>query len=316
MQRLLPAAADFAVSSMGACEFRWIRIDPTTRRRRPGDAYYQREGRRRRSGPAVVARFPSNAFHVETPRRRARRSVHGSSGRLRGYGDSSQVTDKADHSSYSFRAMAADQVEVMATLGFDRFTVIGHDRGARVAHRMATDKPSVVERLGLLDILPTSYMYSHLDRQVATAYYHWLFFVQPYDLPERLIGADPSYYLRSLLGRWGTASATHQPEALTEYERCFSNASVRHAMMEDYRAGASIDLEHDDEGSLIAAPTLVLWGERGVVARAEGGPLTIWRDKAVNPQNVEGFPIPAAGHFLIEEAYEPTRDLIVDFLRA
>ena len=235
---------------------------------------------------------------------------------LRGYGDSSQVTDKADHSSYSFRPMAADQVEVMATLGFDRFTVIGHDRGARVAHRMATDKPSVVERLGLLDILPTSYMYSHLDRQVATAYYHWLFFVQPYDLPERLIGADPSYYLRSLLGRWGTASATHQPEALTEYERCFSNASVRHAMMEDYRAGASIDLEHDDEGSLIAAPTLVLWGERGVVARAEGGPLTIWRDKAVNPQNVEGFPIPAAGHFLIEEAYEPTRDLIVDFLRA
>ena len=235
---------------------------------------------------------------------------------LRGYGDSSQVTDKADHSSYSFRAMAADQVEVMAALGFDRFTVIGHDRGARVAHRMATDKPSVVERLGLLDILPTSYMYSHLDRQVATAYYHWLFFVQPYDLPERLIGADPSYYLRSLLGRWGTASATHQPEALTEYDRCFSNASVRHAMMEDYRAGASIDLEHDDEGSLIAAPTLVLWGERGVVARAEGGPLTIWRDKAVNPQNVEGFPIPAAGHFLIEEAYEPTRDLIVDFLRA
>ncbi len=235
---------------------------------------------------------------------------------LRGYGDSSQVTDKADHSSYSFRPMAADQVEVMATLGFDRFTVIGHDRGARVAHRMATDKPSVVERLGLLDILPTSYMYSHLDRQVATAYYHWLFFVQPYDLPERLIGADPSYYLRSLLGRWGTASATHQPEALTEYERCFSNASVRHAMMEDYRAGASIDLEHDDEGSLIAAPTLVLWGERGVVARAEGGPLTIWRDKAVNPQNVEGFPIPVAGHFIIEEAYEPTRDLIVDFLRA
>ena len=235
---------------------------------------------------------------------------------LRGYGDSSQATDKPDHSSYSFRAMAADQVKVMASLGFDRFTVIGHDRGARVAHRMATDEPSVVERLVLLDILPTSYMYSHLERQVATAYYHWLFFIQPYDLPERMIGADPIYYLHSLLGRWGTASSAHQPEALSEYERCFANASVRHAMMEDYRAGASIDLEHDDEGSLIAAPTLVLWGERGVVARAEGGPLKVWQDKTDDPQKVVGSPIPAAGHFLIEEAYEHTRDRIVEFLRA
>ena len=234
---------------------------------------------------------------------------------LRGYGDSSQAIDRADHSSYSFRSMAADQVKVMAAVGFDRFTVIGHDRGARVAHRMATDQPDTVERLGLLDILPTSYMYSHLDRQVATAYYHWLFFVQPYDLPERLIGADPIYYLHSLLGRWGTASSAHQPEALSEYERCFSNASVRHAMMEDYRAGASIDLEHDDEGGLIVAPTLVLWGERGVVARADGGPLKVWQDKAADPLKVHGFPIPAAGHFLIEEAYEPTRDLIVDFVR-
>src|SRR5690606_743466 len=138
-----------------------------------------------------------------------------------------------------------DQVGLMRALGYERFAVIGHDRGARTTHRMALDRPDAVERAAVLDILPTLHVYEHVDRALATAYYHWFFFIQPEPVPETLIGADPRFYLRSLLGGWGSGLGVYAPDALAEYERCFDDAAARHAMMEDYRAGASIDLEHD-----------------------------------------------------------------------
>ena len=221
---------------------------------------------------------------------------------LRGYGHSSRPPAGADHAGYSFRAMAADQVAVMEALGHRRFAVVAHDRGARVAHRMALDHPDRVERLVLADILPTAYVYSHVDRALATAYYHWFFFLQPEPLPELLIGADPAAYLRSLLGAWGSDRLDcYDPEAYADYERCFSDPDARHAMLEDYRAGASIDLDHDAEGGLIAAPTLVVWGTEGVVARNPEDPLEVWRRYG---RDVAGAAVAGAGHFLVEEQPE------------
>ena len=188
---------------------------------------------------------------------------------LRGYGDSSKPESGADHSGYSFRAMAGNQVEVMHMLGHSPFSVIGHDRGARVTHRMALDHPDSVERIAVLDIVPTQYVYANVDQELATAYYHWFFFIQPDGLPERLIGADPQFYLQLALGSSGSVLDAHAPEALASYERCFADPATRHAMFEDYRAGASIDLEHDaaDDGHRLEMPVLVLWGSRGVVER-------------------------------------------------
>ena len=139
---------------------------------------------------------------------------------LRGYGDSSKPAGGGDHADYSFRAMAADQVEVMRGLGHERFAVVGHDRGARVAHRLALDHPDAVERMALLDIVPTSYVYAHTDRRLATLYFHWFFLIQPEPLPERMVGLDPLFFLRRVLAFSGGLDA-YAPEALAEYERCF-----------------------------------------------------------------------------------------------
>lgn len=238
---------------------------------------------------------------------------------LRGYGDSDRPDAGADHAGYAFRAMAADQVGLMAAFGFDRFTVIGHDRGARVTHRMALDHPDRVERLALLDILPTAHVYANVDRTLATAYYHWFFLIQPADLPERLIAGDPRYFLHRSLGSWGSGLDAHAPEALREYERVFADPAARKAMIEDYRAGASIDLEHDAAstaaGQRIAAPCLVLWGERGVVGRHRTGPLDVWRPLAGEPDLVTGSVITGAGHFLAEENHTDTLAAVQAFLR-
>ena len=237
---------------------------------------------------------------------------------LRGYGDSDRPEAGADHAGYSFRAMAADQVALMAALGFERFAVVGHDRGARVTHRMALDHPLRVERLALLDILPTAYVFEHVDRRVATANYHWFFLSQPADLPERLIGGDPLYFLHRLLGSWGSGLDAHEPEALREYERVFADPAARRAMIEDYRAAASIDLEHDAAsaaaGQRIAAPCLVLWGERGVVAGNPTGPLEVWRSLAADPASMIGGVIAGAGHFLAEENHADTLAALQGFL--
>lgn len=237
---------------------------------------------------------------------------------LRGYGGSARPESDPTHAPYAFRAMAADQVEVMARLGFERFAVVGHDRGARVTHRMLLDSPERVERAAVLDILPTAYVYAHVDRALATAYYHWFLFIQPHDLPERLIAGDPVGYLHSCLGGWGSGLDAHPPEALASYERAFADPAARHAMMEDYRAGATIDLEHDAEsaeaGRSITVPTLVLWGDDGVVGANAESPLQVWAGQAGSPGLVTGRAIARAGHFLVDEKPRETAAELVRFL--
>jgi haloacetate dehalogenase len=219
---------------------------------------------------------------------------------LRGYGDSGKPPTTPDHAPYSKRAMAQDLVALTAELGHERFFVCGHDRGGRVAHRMALDHPQVVARLMLLDIAPTRTMYERTTMEFARAYYHWFFLIQPAPLPETLIGADRGFYLRSKLGGWGSGgTALFDARALAEYERCFTAEAV-HAMCEDYRAAASIDLEHDraDEAQRIACPLHVLWGERGVVHRLFT-PLADWRNCARGVVSGRATP---GGHYIPEES--------------
>lgn len=227
---------------------------------------------------------------------------------LRGYGDSSKPATTPDHQPYSKRAMARDQVEAMRDLGFDRFAVVGHDRGGRCAYRMALDHPQSVACLSVLDILPTAEHFNRTDMAFAMGYWHWFFLAQPFDLPERLIGADPdAFYLRR--GR-----SMFDPAALAEYRRCFSNPLTIHAMCEDYRAGAGIDMQLDmadrQTGHRISCPVQALWGEKGQIAdwydvRA------IWQDWANGV--VEGRGIDC-GHYLAEEAPAETLAALRDFL--
>jgi haloacetate dehalogenase len=231
---------------------------------------------------------------------------------LRGYGDSSIPPSGTGHAGYAFRAMAADQVAVMRSLGHERFAVVGHDRGARVSHRLALDHPEVVTRLALLDIMPTLHVYETVDRALATAYYHWFLFIQPEPVPEMLIAADPVGYVHALLGGWGSGLGAFAPEALAEYERAFADPQRRHAMLEDYRAGASIDLEHDraDLARRVEAPTLVLWGGRSVVGNRPVDPLTVWRERLADARGATVD----AGHFLVEERPEDTLTELRSFL--
>jgi len=230
---------------------------------------------------------------------------------LRGYGDSSKPTGEPDHTNYSKRAMAQDQLEVMAALGFERFAVVGHDRGARVGHRLALDAPEQVMRLAVLDIVPTYHVFKTINQAMATAYYHWFFLIQPYDLPEKLIGANPLYYLHKKLGGWGSGLQVYAPEALAEYERCFQEPAMIHATCEDYRAAASIDLVHDeaDRQHKITCPLLALWGAKGRVHQAYDV-LAVWHDYATE---VQGRALPA-GHFLAEECPDETVAELLAFL--
>ncbi|WP_244483407.1 alpha/beta hydrolase [Mesorhizobium sp. 1M-11] len=217
---------------------------------------------------------------------------------LRGYGDSSKPSGGDDHINYSKRVMARDQVELMQALGFERFFVAGHDRGARVAHRMALDHPDAVARVALLDIAPTATMYARTDRVFATRYFWWFFFIQPYPLPERLIGNDPEFFLRAHLGRQnGPADAT-EPEIFSEYLRCYRDPMTQHAVCEDYRASAGIDLVHDaaDDHKRIAAPLLAMWGARSTVGALYDVEQT-WLEKALD---VKGRALDC-GHNLQEE---------------
>ncbi len=231
---------------------------------------------------------------------------------LRGYGDSSKPPGGRHHEHYSKRAMGRDQLEVMQAFGFDRFAVVGHDRGARVAWRLAVEHPDRITRAAVLDIVPLPY--SIMSREFATQYYHWFFLIQPAPFPETLIGHSPGFYLRSRFDRPTGGTVAIAPEAFSEYLRCFTNPETMHATCEDYRAGASIDLTHaaEDAGRLVQCPLLVLWGERGTVGRIYDV-LAIWRTHAAGP--VSGQPLPA-GHFLPEEVPEATLAALLPFLTA
>lgn len=233
---------------------------------------------------------------------------------LRGYGASAKPPGDPDHRTYAKRASAGDLVELARALGFERFAVVGHDRGGRVGHRLALDHPERVERLAVLDIVPTRTVFEATDRTIALGYFHWFFLAQPAPLPERMIGADPDLWLETLLARWsGTGDlGPFEGPPLEAYRMAFRAPATIHASCEDYRAAATIDLEHDaaDAGKRIACPLLVLWGEKGLMQR-RFDVLATWREKAAGP--VEGGPLPC-GHFLPEEAPEATAAALARFL--
>ncbi len=223
---------------------------------------------------------------------------------LRGYGDSSKPEGGEDHGAYSKRAMAQDQIEVMAHLGFRRFAVVGHDRGGRVAHRLALDHPEAVRRLAILDIVPTHRLYQQVTQEFATVFYHWFLLVQPEPFAETVLHNSAEYFLKVLLLRLGGLQVTYPlpdwigPEVFAEYLRTFQPPDTIHAICEDYRAAASIDLRHDsaDLDCKIRRPLLVLWSERGPFHRMYDV-LQTWRDRA---ETAEGKAMPT-GHFLPEQ---------------
>ena len=231
---------------------------------------------------------------------------------LRGYGDSDKPPGDADHGNYSKRTMAADLVRAMAGRGHARFAVAGHDRGARVAYRMALDHPRVVTRLAVLDIVPTKALYDATDRVIADAYFHWFMLTKPVPIPEALIGGAPDVWLDMCFGGWAGTPGAFTSEARAAYAQGFATPEGIHATCEDYRAGATIDYADDAAalaaGTKIAAPLLVLWGDRGLVGR-RFDPLGVWRDYATD---IRGHAL-ACGHFLPEEAPAETLAALLDF---
>ncbi len=232
---------------------------------------------------------------------------------LRGYGDSAKPAGDAEHALYSKRTMAADMLAVMQHLGHAKFTVLAHDRGARVAHRLAADHPAAVQRMVLLDIAPTLAMYEQANDAFARAYWHWFFLIQPAPLPERLIEADPAAYVRDVMGRRSAGLAPFDPRALAEYTRCLALPGTAHGICEDYRAAAGIDLVHDradrEAGHQLPMPLLALWGEQGVVHQCFK-PLAEWQRVAAD---VRGHALPC-GHYIAEEAPEALLEAALPFL--
>jgi haloacetate dehalogenase len=234
---------------------------------------------------------------------------------LRGYGDSSKPQGLPTHENYSKRVMARDMIRVMQALGHTRFQVMAHDRGARVAHRLAADHPEAVQRLVLLDIAPTLAMYEQTSEAFARAYWHWFFLIQPEPLPERFLLADPEAYVREVMGRRGAGLSPFDPRALAEYIRCARLPGTAHGLCEDYRASAGIDLVHDredrDRGHRLPMPLLALWGDQGVVQRCFD-PLAEWQRVAAQ---VQGAALPC-GHYIAEEAPEALLAVALPFLLA
>ncbi|MDB5750957.1 MAG: alpha/beta hydrolase fold protein [Ramlibacter sp.] len=234
---------------------------------------------------------------------------------LRGYGDSGRPDAGADSGGYAKRELALDALAVMRGLGHARFQVLAHDRGARVAHRLALDHPAAVERMLLLDIAPTLAMYRNTTEAFARAYWHWFFLIQPPPLPEALIASDPVRYVRSVMGARHAGLSAFAPEALAEYERCAAIAGSAGSICADYRAGAGIDLQHDqadvDAGRKLAQPLRVLWGAHGAVGRCFDVP-ALWRAAA---DHFSGRAVPC-GHYIAEEAPELLLRESMDFFRS
>ncbi len=230
---------------------------------------------------------------------------------LRGYGDSGKPHGDPEHLNYSKRVMAQDQVEVMEQLGFDSFLLASHDRGARVAHRLAKDHPQRIRKLAVLDIIPTHRMFQLVNKELATASYHWFFLIQPYDYPERVIGAAADYFVRYRFERVKDATNVFPGEAVAEYVRCFTDPATIHGTCEDYRAGASIDLVHDeaDFDNKVSCPLLVLWSATSYAGLTQDV-LQVWREYATD---VRGHSLPC-GHYLAEEMPDETYTALRAFL--
>ncbi|MGH9875114.1 MAG: alpha/beta fold hydrolase [Pyrinomonadaceae bacterium] len=228
---------------------------------------------------------------------------------LRGCGDSAKPPSDSEHLAYSKRVMAQDQVEVMQNLGFSEFAVVGHDRGARVAHRMALDHDEKITKLALLDIIPTRTAFAKVDKEVATAAFNWFFSIQPDELPERLIGAEPAFYLQWLFDHWAGTKDALAAAAVGEYQRCFDAATIR-STNEELRAAATIDLDHDeaDKKQKISCPTLLIWSASGMWANYDI--LEIWRERS---EDIQGFALDC-GHFLPEEDPKRTAAELIRFL--
>lgn len=224
---------------------------------------------------------------------------------LRGYGDSSKPRGLPDHSNYTFRRMAQDQVDVMQHLGFDKFQVAGHDRGARTAYRMALDHPDRILRFASIDIIPTHYVLTHITREWAVNSYHWFFMAQPYDIPEKFFEGKEKYYIEKKLTKMGIGKGGFTPETLAEYTRCCTPENL-HAVCEDYRAGATLDFEMDqadfEAGRKIRCPTLVIWGDQSHTEKMYN-PREAWPWYA---ENIVKFrPLPC-GHYPAEQDAEGT----------
>lgn len=225
---------------------------------------------------------------------------------LRGYGDSEKPPGGDDHSGYSFRAMAQDQIEVMATLGFSHFFAAGHDRGARVLHRMCLDHSDKVLRAAILDIIPQHHLLNNVTRAWGAFSWHWFFNIQPFDLPERMMGADPDWFIEKKLAKTKQGLSFFDPQALSEYKRCFRNPATIHAICEDYRATFGVDLAMDtvdfEAGRRVRCPALILWGATGGVGRNHK-PMEIWARYA---DDIRGGGALPCGHYLSEEAPNET----------
>jgi haloacetate dehalogenase len=233
---------------------------------------------------------------------------------LRGYGDSDKPPSAPDHSTYSFRAMAADQVRLMEALGHTRFHVVGHDRGARTAHRMALDWPERVASLAVLDIVPTWEMYANVTKRLAQTYWQWYFLPQKAPLPERLIGADPDFFYNSCLASvGGIGLSDFDPALLAEYRRCWASPEAIHAWCSDYRAGASIDLEHDkaDLGRVLPMPVLALWGADGIMQTLFDIE-ALWRPRC----SILRTGTAPGGHWFPEQAPAETAAALIDHFKA
>jgi len=230
---------------------------------------------------------------------------------LRGYGDSDKPQSDKKHLTYSKKTMGLDQNELMKKLGFNEYFLVGHDRGGRVAHRMAIDFKENIKKISVLDIVPTSHVFKNTNAILAKRYYHWFFLIQSYPLPETMIGNDPEYYMRSKLQMWGANNEYLTEEIIQEYLRCFTTETIQ-ASCEDYRAGASIDLVHHEEDfdKKISCPLQVLWGSKATLEELYD-PIKVWKEWALH---VEGQSIDC-GHFLPEESPVETYNAIINFLK-
>ncbi|MGC5307254.1 alpha/beta fold hydrolase [Micromonospora zamorensis] len=233
---------------------------------------------------------------------------------LRGWGDSGTPPSTADHEPYGMRAIARDQIEVMRSLGHEQFRLVGHDRGARCAYRLALDEPDAVTRLAVMDVVPIGDVYNRADKAFSLSYWVWSFLAAPAPVPEQFIDAAPAVLVDFMLDTWPEVKDSFPTEVRAAYVRQFSDPARVHAICEEFRAAATLDYQQDeaDRGNRkIACPVLFLWSQRGQVAKLYDDPLAIWREWA---DDVRGEPVPV-GHFIPEEAPEETTRQLLDFLR-